>query len=150
VEVKLDWNGFVIRRGEGLTSKVGNFLQPNLPLLPRSLETPLRAHRRHLHFSIYTPLASRQFLAQIISSADKANHHASFGTDYTTTCLWYVRGLCSLGVEEERKDMRTGVIREKIGKRTLMIAGELNVVCPVERTRMGMDVGVEGGRMVGW
>ena len=46
--------------------------------------------------------------------------------------------------------MRTGVTREKIGKRTLMIAGELNVVCPVERTRMGMDVGVEGGRMVGW
>jgi pimeloyl-ACP methyl ester carboxylesterase len=56
-----------------------------------------------------------------------------------------VRGLNSLGVEEEREEIREGRIRERIGKETLMVCGSRDVVSPVERARSAMEVGVEGG-----
>ncbi len=91
------------------------------------------------------PSISSSLLASYITEEDKAHHHAVFGSDYGTPCLWYVRGVNSLGVEEEKASIKTGNVLEKIGKETLMIATINDAVCSPERARIGMQAGVEGG-----
>jgi len=92
-----------------------------------------------------SPLASSSMLAPYITEADKAHHHAVFGSDYSAPCAWYVRGIDSLGVEEEQASLKKGMIQEKIEKETLMIVTLNDAVCSPERARIGMQAGVEGG-----
>jgi soluble epoxide hydrolase/lipid-phosphate phosphatase len=92
-----------------------------------------------------SPSTSSPLLASYITEEDKAHHHAVFGSDYRAPCMWYVRGINSLGVEEEQASIKKGDILEKIGKETLMIATTNDAVCSPERARIGMQAGVEGG-----
>jgi soluble epoxide hydrolase / lipid-phosphate phosphatase len=92
-----------------------------------------------------SPAASSSFLAPYITEEDKAHHHAVFGSDYSAPCMWYARGLDSLGVEEEHESIKKGNIKKRIGKETLMIVTLNDAVSSPERARIGMQAGVEGG-----
>jgi soluble epoxide hydrolase / lipid-phosphate phosphatase len=92
-----------------------------------------------------SPTTSSSLLAPYITEEDKALHHSLFGSDYSAPCTWYVRGISSLGVEEEKDSIEKGRMKEKIGKETLMIATVNDPVGTPERARSGMQAGVEGG-----
>jgi len=92
-----------------------------------------------------SPSSSSTLLASYITEDDKAHHHAVFGSDYRTPCPWYLRGINSLGVEEEKASIKKGDILKKIEKETLMIATVNDAVCSPDRARIGMQAGVEGG-----
>jgi soluble epoxide hydrolase/lipid-phosphate phosphatase len=75
-------------------------------------------------------------LAPYITKTEKAHHHAVFGSDYTGPCIWYARGISSLGVEEEQDSTKKGTMQVTIGKETLMIATMNDAVCSPERARI--------------
>lgn len=120
-----------------------NLTYPADPALWKTYFAPEGAMETFL--ATNSPSSSSSLLASYITEEDKAHHHADFESDYRTPCLWYVRGIDSLGVEEEKASIKKGNILEKIGKATLMIATINDAVCSPERARIGMQAGVEGG-----
>jgi soluble epoxide hydrolase / lipid-phosphate phosphatase len=120
-----------------------NLTYPADPALWKTYFAPEGA--MEIFLTTNSPSSSSTLLASYITEEDKAHHHAVFGSDYRTPCLWYVRGINSLGVEEEKASIKKGNILEKIGKETLMIATINDAVCSPDRPRIGMQAGVEGG-----
>jgi len=88
-------------------------------------------------------------LAPYVTSETKAHHHAAFGDDYSAPCMWYVRGIDNLGVEEEREALKNGAIRQSLRLNTLMVAGLKDKVCPADRARVSMNGTVDGGEKGG-
>lgn len=93
------------------------------------------------------PSASSSLLAPYITEEDKIHHHSVFGSDYSAPCTWYVRGISSLGVEEEKDSIKKGKIKETIGKETLMIATLNDPVSSADRAKAGMQAGVQSGKL---
>lgn len=86
-------------------------------------------------------------LAPFITDEDKAHHHAAFGNDYSACVNWYKRGITNLGADEERRQLKRGEIRSKLGKDTLMIAGTKDPTSGAERARASMSASVEKGML---
>jgi pimeloyl-ACP methyl ester carboxylesterase len=84
-------------------------------------------------------------LAPWITEEDKVHHHAAFGDDYTSSLYWYHRGINSLGVKEERELLKLGVMKNKLGKETLMVTGLRDAVSSAKRSRLAMEKSVENG-----
>jgi len=76
----------------------------------------------------------------------KAHHHAAFGDHYSAPCMWYVRGIDNLGVEDEQAALKKGEIRQSLRLHTLMVARLRDKVCPAGRARVSMNGSVGVGR----
>jgi soluble epoxide hydrolase/lipid-phosphate phosphatase len=118
-------------------------MYPTDPSIWKTDFAPTGAMERFL--TTTSPAVSSSLLAPYITEEDKAHHHKVFASDYTAPCTWYVRGISSLGVEEEKDSIAKGKIQEIIRKETLMIATVNDPVGSVERARSGMQISVEGG-----
>jgi soluble epoxide hydrolase/lipid-phosphate phosphatase len=84
-------------------------------------------------------------LAPWITEEDKIYHHAAFGNDYTPSLYRYHRGINSLGVQEEKELLKLGVMKNKLGKETLMATGLRDAVSSSKRSRLAMEKSVEKG-----
>jgi soluble epoxide hydrolase/lipid-phosphate phosphatase len=76
---------------------------------------------------------------------DKVHHHAAFGNDHTPSLYWYHRGINSLGVQEEKELLKLGVMKNKLGKETLIVTGLRDTVSSSKRSRLAMEKSVEKG-----
>jgi soluble epoxide hydrolase / lipid-phosphate phosphatase len=80
-----------------------------------------------------------------VTEEDEVHHHAAFGDDYTPNLFWYHRGINSLGVKEEKELLKWGVMKNKLGKETLMVTGLRDAVSSGKRSRLAMEKSVEKG-----
>jgi len=62
-------------------------------------------------------------LASYVTPELKAHHHAAFGDDYSASCMWYVRGIENLGIDEELRALKAGEIKQSLNIKTLMVTG---------------------------
>ncbi|KAL3419398.1 hypothetical protein PVAG01_09621 [Phlyctema vagabunda] len=82
----------------------------------------------------------------------KAQHHASFGSDYAAPTCWYKRSMSGLGVEEELKALEAGKIANwqvgsKLDTETLQFVGSRDPVCVAEMHKAAMHQHTKEGSL---